>query len=715
VTALASPWGRVRVRRDSPQLVGIDAENQRAAAFGQGWAAGRLRSWQLELQRRVASGTLAELLGEAGLPHDRFQRHLGLVELAEREARRDQGSEQAELVRAYAEGVQQGARPSLELLLLGHRPRPFEVLDVYLVAELKYFINSAWRFQLLHTLIAGALPPDRHAELFALPVLEGGTRPALPRAADGRFTAEVAAALAAGLEGLGHLGLSSPDIGSNAFAVSGAHTATGFPLLASDPHMGLVSPGFNLLMRVETGDGLRLFGSHFPGVPGIVVGRNQHLAWGMVGLMADNQDLLWGELDEQATRVAVAGQWVPLEIEQSMIQVRGGAAEPHVARRFAGGRLLHTAGNHGLFLRWPALDHPLGSIALAELARARDWASFRAALSLMHNAPMVAVYADRAGAIGLQAVGLIPQRAASPAGLVQSLDRPQSAWRGYLAFDALPSRRDPEDGILIVANQYEAGLFDLGPPLAVRWHPPTRAQRIRALLAARQRHDAASFAAIQDDRVDDFAGRAALRLTTLLGNDAGFAGWDGDTRDTRRAILFERWIDELAGAVLGARLPARLAAAWPDQWPAYRWNLLAILEQSAAAWGIDDRRALLARTLERAAAPAPAPRVAYRHTLRRHPLGRLLFAAGHDYDGGSRETVHALRRNTDFLTGRQADGRDATRPYSFGPAFKVVMDLSPAGEIHYAANTPSSGVALGVALAPALRRWRRGLRYRSSV
>lgn len=715
MTALASRWGRVRVERESPQLVAIDAENQRAAAFGQGWAAGRLRSWQLELQRRVASGTLAALLGPAGLEHDRFQRHLGLARLAEREARRDQGSEQAELVRAYADGVNRGARPSLELLLLRHRPRRYEVTDAYLVAELKYFINSTWRFELLHTLMAGALDADRCADLFAIPVLEGGARPCLPRMPDGRLDDAAAATLAAGLDGLRLLGLSSPDIGSNAFAVSGERTTTGAPLLASDPHMGLVSPGFNLLMRVTSGDGLRLFGSHFPGVPGIVVGRNQHLAWGMVGLMADNQDLLWGELDADQTRVRVAGDWVPLEVERSTIEVRGGAAEPHVARGFAGGRLVHLAGRYGLFLRWPALDHPLGSIALAELARARDWESFRRAVALMHNAPMVAIAADRSGDIGLQVVGLIPERAAPLGSLVQSLDRPESAWRGYLPPDTLPTRHNPPGGVLVFANQYQADLFDGAPQLASRWHPPTRALRIRELIDGRARHDPDSFAAIQDDRIDGFARRALARLRSYLGDDRILSGWTGDTRETGSAVLFERWIDELAGAVLGATLPDRLAAAYPDQWPPWRWNLLAILDDRAHPWGIDDRRALVAGALERAQAGGPAPRVAYRHTLRRHPLGRRLFGAEHPYDGGSRETVHVARRNADFLAGRQSVGREATRPYSFGPAFKLVLDLSADGAILYSSSTPSSGLAIGAALAPSLRRWRRGLRYRTRV
>ena len=701
---LRSPWGRVRVRRETPQLTAVDADNERAAAFGQGWVAGRLRRWQLELQRRVASGTCAELFGAVALASDRFQRDLGLVALAQREAARDADSAQAELVQAYVAGVNRGAGRAIEFWLLRHKPRAFEVLDVYLVAQLKYFINSTWRFELLHTLMTDAVGPERAAQWLSTPVCEGGYRAPLPLEPHGGLTAEASAALVAGAEGLQLLGLDSPDIGSNAFAVSGRYTESGAPLLASDPHMGLVNPAFHLLFRITAGDGLAVMGAHFPGCPGIVVGRNRHVAWGMVGLMADNQDLLWGVLDSQHKRVRVAGAWVPLVTETSTIGVRGGQSVRHVARGFSGGRLIHHRGTVGLFLRWPALDQPLGSIALTGLARARDGASFRRGLGAMHNAPMIAVYADRRGDVGLQAVGLIPRRAAAVGSVLQSLDREESQWQGYVPHESLPSVHGGDE--VVYANQYEAELFDSAPHLSNRWHPPARAQRIRELLAARARHTPESFAGIQDDRVDGFARRALPLLREWTTDGSVMAGWDGDTRQTRPALLFERWMDELTRTVVGRELPVELAAAYADQWPAHRWNVLNVLSAMES-----DRTQLVDRALEHAARARGKPRVAFRHSLRRHPIGRILFAAGHNYDGGSRETIHVARRNVDFLTARQAEANAPVSPYSFGPAFKFVFDLSARGRVLYSSNLPARGLALPLAVAPAIRRWRNGRRY----
>src|SRR5690606_33495597 len=118
----------------------------------------------------------------------------------------------------------------------------------------------------------------------------------LPRELDAALAADAAAALAAGLDGLARLGLSSPDLGSNAFAIAGARTSSGYPMLAADPHMGHVNPGYNLLCKLVTDDGLAIVGSHVPGAPGIVVGRNRDCGWGMVGLMVDNQDLFLGRI-----------------------------------------------------------------------------------------------------------------------------------------------------------------------------------------------------------------------------------------------------------------------------------------------------------------------------------------------------------------------------------------------------------------------------------
>jgi penicillin amidase len=391
--------------------------------------------------------------------------------------------------------------------------------------------------------------------------------------------------------------------------------------------------------------------------------------------------------------------------------VRGAADEPHVARTLPVGRLVRARGEHGLFLRWPALDMPLGGLALSELNRAHDWDSFRAGLACMTNAPMLAVYADRHGHIGQQAVGLIPRRSSAIGSLVLSLDDPSHAWTGYHEFSELPSELDPPEGRIAYANQYSVATFAARPHLSNRWHPPTRALRIDELLGARPRHDVASACAIQDDRIDGFARDHVQYLTSLLPAPSSLATWDGDTRDTTRALLFERWFAALTVQLTRSVLPVELADRYADLWPGHRWNVIAILRDHASDWGITDVPAFVTRAYAAAlVAPRQHPRVELRHSLRRSALGRLAFAASYPYDGGTRETIHVARRNTDFLTASQA-GKRGAGAYHFGPAFKLVHDLAAGATMHYLANTPARGTPLGVLLVATLRRWRRGLRF----
>lgn len=709
------PYGRVHLRTESSQLTRVSADSDCGAYFGQGYVAGRERLWQLELTRRVAVGTTAEIFGARSLAADRFQRNLGLEELAAREMEIDRGSLQAAHVRAYVRGVNRAVEaakvPPIELLLLGIGARPFSIQDAYLVGQLKYFINSTWKFELLFTLVAGELPWPRLQQLFAIHSLEGDRLPPLPHPTTG-IDPSVATVLRSGLEGLDRLGLSSPDIGSNGFAVAGCRSASGRPILATDPHMGTVNPGFNMLFHLESGEGLDVVGSHFPGVPGIVIGRNRSLAWGMVGMMADNQDLLWGRVDLDEGVVFASEGPRELECEDCSISVRGERAAPHRSYRFGGGRLLCRRGDHALFLRWPALERRLGSITFHEICRARDWSSFRAGLREVHNAPMMAVYADRDDTVALQTVGLIPRRGQPVGSIVLSLESPESDWQGYVPFDELPRLVDPPEGFVVYANEYSSRLFARAPPLSNRWHPPTRALRIRERILAEERHSAGSLAAIQDDLLDTFARDQLAWIRRRLRDDSVLAGWDGDTRDVRAALRFERLVSSVAAEVL-RELPAELASGYVDQWPMHRWNLMTIVRDHAGEWRLDVD-ALLERALESSRLVGRIPRVTYRHALRRLPGAGRLFAVGHRYDGGSRETVHVARRRADYLSAGQggAGGPRQESAFSFGPSFKLVFELAARGESLYLANMPTAGRPFGLDVWRTMRRWRRRRRQR---
>ena len=578
---LSTSYGSVRLHRESEQLVCISAESDLAAYFAQGYVGGTLRLWQLELSRRVAAGELSAWFGDKTLSTDRFQRSLQLAWLGRREFERDKQSEQARHIDAYVAGVNLAIdelkiRP-LEYLLLRKKPERYTALDVYIITQLKFFINSAWQFELFHTLVCGAVDDKRAAELFATHTIEGDVIAPLPRGEDSDMALAIAKTLDAGRDALKVLGLSSPDIGSSAFALKGARTKSGFPLLAADPHMGNVNPGFNLFFKIDTDEGMHVFGSHFPGGPGILVGKNRDIGWGMVGVMADNQDLLVGKID--GDKVRVAGAWEPLEETKTEIALRGRAPELHVARRFSGGHLLHEKDGWGLFFRWPALDLPVGEITVHALNRARDWDSFRASLTNVTSMPMMAVYADRHDNIGMQTIGRIPKRKRPIGSVVLSLDDPDHQWLGYEDFDAMPRAFNPPGDFAVYANQYSIALFSGPVHLSNRWHPPSRARRIQERIAEHEKHDLETLAAIQDDRVDLFARENLSFFLSHLPRPSPLAAWRGDTREVEHALLFERWMAFLVDEVLSDFLPEPLRARYADLWPAHRWNVLAIVRQ----------------------------------------------------------------------------------------------------------------------------------------
>jgi penicillin G amidase len=719
--SLRSGYGAAQVDLSLPQLAVVEGDSHLAVYHAQGYASARLRLWQLELTRRLAQGRLGEILGKAALATDRFQRSLDLESLAEQAIDDPESADERPHLQAYVDGINRALADMRllppEFLALRYRPAPFRLIDAYLVAHLKYFINSAWQFELYHTLVAAQLGARKSARLFSSIDEDGKTWPPLPPALSTELAGDLEALLSAAREGLERLGLESPDIGSNVFALRGRRTRSAYPLLANDPHMGLVNPGFNLFFHLRSAEGLNVFGSNFPGAPGVVVGRNEKVAWGMTGVMMDNQDLFLGEVDLPAGRVRTSRGWEPLTRRESEIALQGHAPQHHCAYGFGGGKLLLERGGIGLFLRWPALDRSLGTVSLHDLNRAGNWEEFRTAIARLQNSPGVAAYADNRDNIGFQVFGLLPSRAGNreaAGSLVLPLDDARWAWRGYVPFEQLPCAFNPDDGAVLYANQYSAE-FAAGPYISNRWHPPSRAQRIRRLLDAERPHDAASLTTIQDDCVDVFAATFLPRLWAMLDEPerAGspLAGWRGDTRQVQPALLFERWVESLCVTMLKAALPVPLTTRYLDLWPAHRWNLTALLFEPHPDWPLEESPQQLVRAAYRAAlrAAQPVPSVSFRHSLRRHPLLRWLFSADYPYEGGSRETVAALRRNCDFLTAGQGGGGGSA--YSFGTSFKMVFDLAPGADNLYLSNMPNSGNPFGIFLKRHLRRWRSGKRY----
>ncbi|AMG65588.1 penicillin acylase family protein [Providencia stuartii] len=725
---LSCQWGHVTLSLESAQLLSVKGNSDNAVFFGQGYGTAKLRLWQLDLSRRVASGRLSEIMGNGALRTDVFQRRLGLVELAERATNIDCAAPthswqamQYQHIQAYTAGINQALSEMkvlpIECLLLHYRPEIFSISDSYLLGQLKYFINSAWQYELFHTRIANRLTPKQHQQLLATFSHEGHQIPPLPLNENGDWHQEVVKALKDGLKGLQYLGLASPDTGSNVIAISGSLTQSGKPLLATDPHMGHVNPNFNLLCRLESDEGLNVVGSHFPGSPGIIVGRNNHAAWGMVGIMADNQDLFWGKLDLENEQVETASGNLPLTKNIHEIKLKNGKSHSFTTYSFAQGRLVSEKNGYGMFLRWPALDDPSGDITFYQLAKCQDWPSFRDALKHVKNSPMMVGYADIHGDIGLQTMGYIPKRHQQIGSLVLSLTEPQHQWLGYVPFDELPCEHNPERGYTLYANQYSESLFTGKVALSNRWHPPSRSRRIEALIQHTDQHTTETLTAIQDDKTDYFAQQAKHFLLPFVPEDKMLSQWDGNTENIQASRLLDVWFQHLTDKLLGKVLKRGSRTLYTDFWPSCRWSILNILQHHIEDWQHEaDALPNLIRECYATALVASQkmahPQVEFQHSIKKPIWLNKLLTGRFPYQGGNRETVHATRQNADFLTQSQAGKNESikTKPYTFGPGFKLISNLANRGECVYLINTPAKGSPFFWQLRKTLNDWQAGKR-----
>ena len=368
-----------------------------------------------------------------------------------------------------------------------------------------------------------------------------------------------------------------PGIGSNVWVAAGALTASGRPVLANDPHLGLQMPGKWYLAHLEA-PGLAVIGATLPGVPFVVLGRNRSLAWGFTNTGSDTQDLFIERLDP-----ATPGDYLtpagsePFQMRAETIKVRGGPAEHLEVRETRHGPVISDlvppagalAGDgHVLALAWTQLqDHGPDTTMAAgfALGRAETASAFVAAAELYRGAQQNMAFATRSGSIGMISPGLVPIRRQGDGRMPVPGWAGTYDWAGTLPAAALPRRLDPQSGLLVNANNR---LVDADYPffLAADWEEPFRAERITDLLGEGGPFDLDRMQAVQLDQVSGLAHDFLPFLPAAHAGPAGqrdvrtaLAAWDGTMRvDRPEPLIFAAWQREfglwLAGRALGADL-----------------------------------------------------------------------------------------------------------------------------------------------------------------
>lgn len=646
--------GPVTAHMDAHGVPHIRAATDADAFFVQGFFHARDRFFQMDMLRRVLRGRLSEIIGERSLgamapppfgansttlDADRLMRALDLLPAAQRVW--DEGdAEGRALLGAYVRGVNAGVdalrrNKPLEHRLLGLPLKRWGPADSILVSKgMALGLSFKWRAAPVFAAIGEALQDDP-ARLAAL----------LPSVPDEGALA-IARCVTDGIsEALRFLPVDAPTVGSNAWLVGRERTQSGKPIVASDPHLELSLPSIWYLASVK-GRSYGAVGATLPGLPGVVVGRTQHVAWGLTNGMLDDCDLWVEELSEDGGRYRVDGAWRDLDVETQRIPRRRTSATTFRLRRTHRGPLISDAfpGYDGppLSLRM-TLHEPTGDMqAFLGLGRARTVAEALEAATTFGSPAQNLLVADTQGRSAYRLLGLVPQRAAvgHPA-FPRDGTSSRTDWQGWVPDSELPQLEvGPRDQLVSSNHPVVDGTYP--HYLSHLYEPDYRAARIGACLVGRSDLTAADMEALQADAVSLAAPRfrravlephaaAVRRLRPTLGPLLDrLLAWDGtETKDAKAARPWHLVYHHLARRIFEPTLGTQLTRHWMGLMNLLDEPLLTAFEAEDSPWaGPDDRAGLLldaleatSRALQASGEDLDAPwGVAHTLTLR-HPAG----------------------------------------------------------------------------------------------
>lgn len=587
---------RVEVIFDLYAVPHVYASSAEDAYRALGWLHASDRLWQMELLRRRASGTLAELIGLTALASDELVRRLGIRRTAEEAlATGLVGDEVPRSLAAYAEGVNaklvdlgEEGLPA-ELRALGVVPAPWTPADSAAFSKYMGWDQSGTDSDLWLGMMVEKLGADTVAELWPLdrpyerttipedgPIAAG----AAPRATAGGGvnSADVAALAARSGPHLAarearalieQLAAAARDdsggaYGSNNWVVSGARTQRGKPVLANDPHLGLTIPSLWYTVHLSA-PGFHVAGVTFPGQPFVTIGHNDRMAWGFTNMQADAVDY-FVETPNPANskQYRYRGEWKDFETRVETIAVRGAAPSQLVVRSTLHGPVLE-AGGKLVALAWTGLRPTRELLGIARLNRARNMSEFLDAMRVLDTPPLNVAYADVDGHIAMAPWGDLPIRARGLGRVPVDGASGDFDWTGLIPREEMPLSIDPQRGWLASANGRPA---PAGYPhhLGWMWDPSYRTRRIHALLGGAAHFGLKDMQRFQLDAHDVAAEVFTPVFLEAMLSVSPLGPAEADALDAIRGWNFEFTTDTIAGTIWSRWFERYRHAVWDDEW-----------------------------------------------------------------------------------------------------------------------------------------------------
>jgi len=614
---------RVTIRRDERGIPYVEAQNDEDLYFGHGYAAAQDRLWQMDLFRRTARGELAEVLGagpnNSALEQDKLHRTYGFAQVAEAEFANSSPRARAVLeayargVNAYAASLDPKAMPP-EFQILQYSFRPWTPSDSLVVVKIFFeALSDTWRLDLMRQALS-VLPAEKRAELLPeispIDVLVVGkdtqsrakTAQVKPEPLSPATLANLAHNQSIAAAALERIGFHTDALAaSNNWVVSGKRTVSGKPLLANDPHLRPTAPSIWHMVHLSA-PGVRVAGIGTAGLPGVVIGHNERIAWGFTNVGPDVQDLYVEKFNpDNPKQYQTPSGWQDVVVRREEIKVRKGIGSSeydpviHEVTVTRHGPIIFEGDGKRYALRWTALEPAKNnSQSTQALNRVRNWKEFNEALESFTAPTQNIVYADVDGHIGYHAAGVVPIRKSGDGSVPYDGSTDAGEWTSYIPVSKLPTLYDPPSGIIVTANQRIAGT-DYPYFLTHSWAQPYRARRIFDLLNEKPKLSSDDFRRIQGDAYS-IAGvsftREAVKLLRpkltpadekLRATLDAFEKWDG-------RVNAESTVAPVAAQMrIAFRSKVLTAALGPELIRNYQWNnfdttLDRVLKDQPAAW-----------------------------------------------------------------------------------------------------------------------------------
>ncbi|UOY91968.1 penicillin acylase family protein [Ectobacillus sp. JY-23] len=575
VIAIDGLQGQVRIIRDATGVPHIKANSLQDLYMAQGYITAQDRLFQMDLSRRQASGRLSEVIGEATIERDKFFRTFGLRRAAELSY--DSYSKEAkDVLKWYANGVNafiMGAKKKnrlpIEFTLLRYEPELWTPIDSLAIGKYMAFdLGGHWQGQAFRYHLLKTVSTEKALELF----------PAYPDDAPAIISAIEETSLDISNRFVQAV-IPNPFNGSNNWVVSGSKTKSGKPMLADDPHLSLGTPAIWYQTKLS-GPGVNVSGVIFAGIPGIILGHNDFIAWGVTNVGPDVQDLYMEKRNPVNDKEFLFNNvWEPAKVIKEPIAVKG--KEPiafevletrhgPIISDFAHDQDKETA----LALKWTALEPSTELEAVLRMNVAKDWESFKDALTYFHTPAQNFVFASKDGTIAYRANGKIPIRKQGDGSLPVPGWTDEYEWTGFIPWDDLPTIVNPTEGFIATANNKVIHQYSYH--ITNSWAQPYREMRIKEVLYEKNNITPQDMMELQMDQINlqarEFVPVFLSKLEGIQLSEkqrealAVLKKWNyKDDRNLSAPLIFNLWMKEISVVLFEKDISSNVIKLFEDK------------------------------------------------------------------------------------------------------------------------------------------------------